>query len=98
MKTSGITPLSAARKSAAAVQFKRDGFYIVPSVIPPELLARVRTLLRVKHYQDTIQRQAAELGVHESKERQRAANRKSHRRLPAVEHRRVDRSNFARVR
>jgi ectoine hydroxylase-related dioxygenase (phytanoyl-CoA dioxygenase family) len=42
MKTSGITPLSAAQKSAAAAQFERDGFYIVPSVIPPKLLARVR--------------------------------------------------------
>ena len=42
MKTSEITPLSDAQKSAAAAQFERDGFYIVPSVIPAELLARVR--------------------------------------------------------
>jgi len=42
MKTSEVAPLSHAQKSAAAAQFAREGFYIVPSVILPELLARVR--------------------------------------------------------
>ncbi len=42
MKTPEITPLSDATKRAAAAQYARDGFYLAPSVIPSELLARVR--------------------------------------------------------
>lgn len=42
MKTADLAPLTEAQKSAAAAQFAHDGFFIVPSVIPPELLARVR--------------------------------------------------------
>jgi hypothetical protein len=42
MKPPKFAPLTAAKKRAAAAQFERDGFYIVPSVIPPGLLTRVR--------------------------------------------------------
>jgi ectoine hydroxylase-related dioxygenase (phytanoyl-CoA dioxygenase family) len=42
MHTPMPAPLSVAQKTAAATQFEREGFFIVPSVIPPDLLARVR--------------------------------------------------------
>ena len=42
MKTTETAPLPDARKRAAAAQFEHDGFFIVPSVIPAELLTRVR--------------------------------------------------------
>jgi ectoine hydroxylase-related dioxygenase (phytanoyl-CoA dioxygenase family) len=42
MKTTEMPSLPSAQNPAAAEQFERDGFYIVPSIIPPELLARVR--------------------------------------------------------
>jgi ectoine hydroxylase-related dioxygenase (phytanoyl-CoA dioxygenase family) len=42
MKTSELSPLPDAEKRAASAQFERDGYFIRPSVIPGELLARVR--------------------------------------------------------
>ena len=42
MKTTEISPLPDAKKRAASAQFERDGFLILPSLIPAELLARVR--------------------------------------------------------
>lgn len=42
MKTSALPPLPDAEKRAAATQFERDGYFIRPSVIPAELLTRVR--------------------------------------------------------
>ena len=42
MKIQAIDSLPETEKRAAAAQFARDGFFIVPSVIPPNLLARVR--------------------------------------------------------
>lgn len=41
MKTLAHPALSAAEKAAAA-HYARDGFYLCPPVLPPELLARVR--------------------------------------------------------
>lgn len=35
--------LSESEKSTAATEFAREGFFIAPSLIPPDLLARVRT-------------------------------------------------------
>src|ERR1043165_7370294 len=42
MKTLAASKLPDSQKHAAAAQFERDGFFIAPAVIPPELLARVR--------------------------------------------------------
>jgi ectoine hydroxylase-related dioxygenase (phytanoyl-CoA dioxygenase family) len=42
MKTSAPPVLPPANNPAAAAQFEREGFFVVPSLIPPELLARVR--------------------------------------------------------
>ena len=42
MNTTELSPLPDAKKRAAAAQFERDGYFIVPPVIPPDLLARVR--------------------------------------------------------
>ena len=42
MNTPTTALLTDAQKRAAAAQFERDGFYIAPSLVPTELLARVR--------------------------------------------------------
>ena len=42
MKTPALSPLPDAEKHAAAAQFARDGYFIRPSLIPAELLGRVR--------------------------------------------------------
>ena len=42
MNTTELASSPSAENSAAAAQFERDGFYIVPSIIPAELLARAR--------------------------------------------------------
>ena len=42
MKLQNIAPLSKGQMTTAREQFERDGFYLVPSVIPQDLLERVR--------------------------------------------------------
>jgi len=42
MSTTTVIPPSAAQKSAATAQYARDGFVILPPVLPADLLARVR--------------------------------------------------------
>ncbi|MEO6876302.1 MAG: phytanoyl-CoA dioxygenase family protein [Opitutaceae bacterium] len=52
MKPCDTAALPEAEKHAAAAQFERDGFFIAPSVIPSELLARVRQRIDVVYAGD----------------------------------------------
>lgn len=55
-----VTALEAAAERVAGIEAGADDFLSKP-ISPPELLARVRSLLRAKELHDTVQRQAAEL-------------------------------------
>lgn len=55
-----VTALDPAKERATGLDAGADDFLSKP-INQPELLARVRSLLRIKAYQDTIERQAREL-------------------------------------
>jgi DNA-binding response OmpR family regulator len=57
-----VTALDPAEERLKGLQAGADDFLTKP-INPPELLARVKSLLRIKAFHDTVQQQASELAV-----------------------------------